>query len=122
VRQQIAKNFYVSPFLGMDLDYEFRVLPPAEQTSVAITASDSEGIMIVAAMRLQRSPLNDSSLIRAVVAMPWMTLGVIAAIHWHALKIWLKRVPLVRRPEPPAHAVSTAARARSGGIACRRYP
>ena len=35
-----------------------------------------------------------------------MTLGVIARIHWQALRLWIKKTPFFRQPQPPAHAVS----------------
>ena len=38
---------------------------------------------------------------RAFFGYPWMTLGVMARIHWHALRLWLKRVPFFSKPQPP---------------------
>lgn len=109
VRQHIAKNLYVSPFLGMDMDYHFRVRPPASETLVAITGCDQDGPLIVAALRLRRASLGDRQLLGALLAHPLMTFAVVAAIHWQALKLWLKGVPLVRRPPPPAEPVSAPA-------------
>jgi DUF1365 family protein len=57
-------------------------------------------------MKMERSALTDSALVKAVAAHPLLTFKVVAGIHWEALKLWLKRVPLVRRPAPPAEPVS----------------
>jgi DUF1365 family protein len=106
IRQHIAKNLYVSPFLGMDMTYDFRLRPPGDEAMLAITASDERGAMLVAAMKLRRRALTDAALLKAVAAHPLMTFKVVAGIHWEALLLWLKRVPLVRRPPPPREAVS----------------
>jgi DUF1365 family protein len=38
--------------------------------------------------------------------MPLMTVGVIARIHWQALKLWIKRVPFVHKPAPPGEFIT----------------
>jgi DUF1365 family protein len=50
--------------------------------------------------------MNRASLLRVWLAMPLLTLGVLARIHWQALRLWLKRVPLHHKPPPPARLVS----------------
>ncbi len=117
IRQQIAKNLYVSPFLGMDMTYDFRLRPPGDEAMLAITASDERGAMLVAAMKLRRRALTDAALLKAVAAHPLMTFKVVAGIHWEALLLWLKRVPLVRRPPPPEAAVSCPSRRSIGKAA-----
>jgi DUF1365 family protein len=51
-----------------------------------------------ATLTLQRRPWNSRSLHRALAAHPWMTAKVIGAIHWQALRLWLKRVPVYTHP------------------------
>lgn len=100
VRQGISKGFYVSPFMDMDLAYGFRIQPPGETVSVGVEVSDAEGPVLSAAFAGARQDLTDAALWKAFVSHPLMTLGVMAAIHWEALKIWLKGERL--RPRPPA--------------------
>jgi uncharacterized protein len=98
-RQQIDKSLYVSPFMDMDMHYDFKGRPPAETLAVSIDGSDGEGLLIATTMTGERRPMTDRALIAAALSMPLLTLKVVAAIHWEALKLWLKRVPLTRKPD-----------------------
>lgn len=102
VRQSCAKRFYVSPFLDMDLTYDFEIRPPGERIGVAVLARDGAGPVIATAFSGVRRDLTDLSLARAVLAHPLVTLKVIAGIHWEALRIWSKGIGIRRRPPPPA--------------------
>lgn len=112
VRQQTDKVFYVSPFMDMDLSYAFRIRPPGEAVAVSVEVSDEAGMILSASFGGRRRPLSDGALLRAWLGHPWMTLGVMAAIHWEALKIWLKGEPIRHRPALPSPTVSVAPRAR----------
>jgi hypothetical protein len=106
IHQSCDKGFYVSPFMDMAMQYEFRVAPPEDTLSVGITGSDAQGPMIVAAMAGRRIPLTDATLAGLMVRIPFMTLKVMGAIHWHALKMWLKGFVLKARPPRPAFPVT----------------
>jgi DUF1365 family protein len=106
VQQSCEKCFYVSPFLDMKLTYEFVVATPGETVSVTVKGSDSDGPIITASLRGTRRELTDGVLLRTFVSYPLLTLKVIAAIHWEALKIWLKGVRLQNRPAAPASPVT----------------
>lgn len=112
LRQGIDKGFYVSPFMDMDLSYAFSIRPPGPEVSAAIEVSDAEGHILSAAFGGRRRELNDRALWRAWLTHPWMTLGVMGAIHWEALKIWLKGERLRPRPPAPAAPVTVAPAAR----------
>ncbi|MDP1874309.1 DUF1365 domain-containing protein [Phenylobacterium sp.] len=112
LRQAIDKGFYVSPFMDMDLTYAFTIRPPGEKVAVSIEVSDGEGPLLSAGFAGGRRPLTDRALLTAWLTHPWMTLGVMGAIHWEALKIWLKGGRLRPRPRPPTMAVTVAPRAR----------
>ncbi len=107
IRQRIAKSFYVSPFLDMDMAYDFRIVPPGETVMVAVGGRDAEGPMINALLQGARAELTDRALIRAFVVYPLLTLKVVAGIHWEALLLWLKGIGLRRRPPPPKVPVSS---------------
>lgn len=99
-RQQVHKALYVSPFMDMGMDYEFRGRPPGEALALAINGSDAEGLLIATTMTGARRPMTDRALALAALAMPLLTLKVVAAIHWEALKLWLKGIPLTQKPAP----------------------
>jgi hypothetical protein len=112
IRQSCGKAFYVSPFMDMDLGYAFRVLRPGEQVLVAVDVSDAEGLMLTTSFAGERRELTDMNLLRAWLTHPWMTLGSLAAIHWEALRVWLKGEKVRVRPPPPADPVTIAPRAK----------
>lgn len=95
------KCFHVSPFLDLVGRYEFRLSEPREKVMVRIHET-REGVPILdAALAGERRALTDGALLRQVALMPWMTLKVVAGIHWEALKIWLRGGTFHRKPEPP---------------------
>ncbi len=106
IRQGCGKTFYVSPFLSMDLRYEFRVVPPAETVGVVVHGNDAEGRIISASFTGRRQALTDGALLRMVLRHGIMSLTVLAAIHWEALRLWLKGLRLVPRPAPPSHSLT----------------
>jgi DUF1365 family protein len=109
VRQSCDKCFHVSPFMDMNLRYDFRVVPPAGKVSVVLSASDAEGPVIVASLVGRRTMLSDAALLRLLLRMPFLTLKVIGAIHWHALRMWWKGFALRPRPPKPARSVTMVA-------------
>ena len=110
MRWACAKKFYVSPFMGMDLTYDFRIAPPEEGVTIAIRAYNDAGTMMSAVHAARRIPLSDGSLMRTLLSHPLMAVKVIGGIHWEALKIWLKGVRLVDRPAPPEKPATIAPR------------
>ncbi len=97
-RQEQAKGFFVSPFIGMDQTYRFTIRPPGERLAVRIRQHDAAGPMLIATQSGTRRALSDAQLARAWGAHPLMTLKVIGAIHWQALRLWLKGAPFRRYP------------------------
>lgn len=102
------KCFYVSPFLGMGLTYRFRIRAPGDEFSLAIETRDECGPILLATQNLRRGPLTDRSLLRVFLTHPFVTAKVVAGIHFEALLLWIKGVPLHSRPPPPARAISRA--------------
>jgi DUF1365 family protein len=106
VRQNCAKEFYVSPFMDMELTYEFRVAFPGKRVSVVIGCSDARGQMLVASLAGRRHALTDRKLAAIFLSHPLLTLKVMGAIHWEAVKLLIKGIRIRTRPPVPEHAVS----------------
>lgn len=101
LRHSHTKQFYVSPFMEMAGRYHFRIVLPDEQAKVRILQTDKDGPVLAAAFCGRRRSLTSRSLLSAFLTIPLFTFKVIAAIHWEALRIWLKGVPLVPRSSEP---------------------
>jgi len=106
IDQHCRKGFYVSPFMDMDMSYTFRVAVPDQRVMVAIRAADKDGLLLAAALTGERIALTDAALLRALLTHPLLTLKVVGAIHWHALRLLLKGLKLRPRPSPPATPVT----------------
>jgi DUF1365 family protein len=107
VRCGCAKAFFVSPFLGLDMTYDFRLAVPGERATTAILGRGADGAPIIAAaFSGARRELSDGALGRAFLTHPLLTLRVVAAIHWEALKLLAKGVGLKPKPTPPGRSVT----------------
>jgi uncharacterized protein len=99
------KVFHVSPFCTLEGGYRFRFLhidnDGLKKTVARIDYDDEAGPLLETSVSGTLEPVTADSLRKAVWGHPAMTLAVIARIHWQALKLWLKRVPFVRKPKPP---------------------
>jgi DUF1365 family protein len=107
IEQQCAKEMYVSPFVPMECGYTFNIQPPTEKIVVSIDETDSEGLLLRASFSGSRHPLSDATLLRAFFAYPLMTLKVWGAIHWEALKLWRKGVPVIRHRAAVSRVATT---------------
>jgi uncharacterized protein len=101
VRQACAKSFFVSPFMPMGLRYEFHVSPPGETLTVAIRASGPDGVILRAALTAEQRELTDANLLKAGFAFPVEAMKTTAAIHWEAMRLWLKGVAYLGREGAP---------------------
>ncbi len=92
------KELHVSPFNKMELDYEFVLTDPGESLIAHMNTLDDGRHFFDATLKLEREPWSAGSLIRALLRFPWMTAKVIGAIHWEALRLYLKKAPVYRHP------------------------
>jgi DUF1365 family protein len=97
-RYTTAKQMHVSPFMAMDLDYDWIISPPGDLLVAHMNTLAAGQPFFDATLRLERRPWEARSLHRALAAYPLMTLRVIAAIHWQAFKLWVKSVPVFTHP------------------------
>jgi uncharacterized protein len=110
IHQSCAKQFYVSPFMAMDMVYEFTVSPPGEKVSIAIVERDRQGVVLTATQAQKRVELTDGALARVFLSHPLLTFKVVVGIHLEALVLWIKGMRLQFRPPPPDHPVTHVAR------------
>jgi DUF1365 family protein len=96
-----AKVFHVSPFCDVMGRYRFRFMRTAERIVARIDHDDAGGPLLQTSVGGSLQTLTAARVRAAFFGMPLMTLGVIARIHWQALRVWLKRVPYVKKPAPP---------------------
>ena len=97
IHQEQDKRFYVSPFIEAAMRYHFRISPPAEFVKLRILETDAEGPLLAATFSGRRRALTSAGLVRAFVALPFVTAKIIATIHWQALRLWLKGAKLEPR-------------------------
>ena len=91
------KKFYVSPFMQMKTFYNFRLLNPGKVLNIFIKQSDSEGILLTACQVGKKIEMTGRNLLFQFLKHPLMSFKVILAIHFEALRLWIKGVKLVRR-------------------------
>lgn len=97
-RWDFPKRFHVSPFMPMDCDYRWRFTAPADDLHVHMQVWRQDTCQFDTGLVLQRRPLDGRGLAGVLLRYPLMTAKVIGAIHWQALKLWLKRTPVHDHP------------------------
>jgi len=107
IRQSCSKALYVSPFIGMEAAYRFRVLPPADKVSVTIRQEDTDGLLLAASFLGFREDLTQETLLRNLLRLPLLSLKVTTGIYWEAFKMWLKGFPIYRH-SPSSASVSSS--------------
>ncbi len=97
ITHQRDKNFYVSPFIDMNMIYTFRLRMPGEKLSVMIREHAPEGEILIATLTGEKRPFNSRTLIKALCLYPLMSLKIIVAIHFEALRLWRKGAKFIAR-------------------------
>jgi DUF1365 family protein len=106
VMPEKEKCFHVSPFFGLEGRYRFTLSEPGERLRVAIHETRGGAPLMDATLAGERVALRDTTLARQVLGLPLQALKVVAAIHWEALKLWLRGARFHGRPAPPQHEAS----------------
>ena len=106
ITQSCAKNFFVSPFMDMALNYVFRFNSPDALLRLTIDVADAQGLLLTARYSARRDELTDANLLKLFFGTPALPLRVVGGIHWEALKLWRKGVGVRGHPPPPQQKIT----------------
>ena len=93
------KQFHVSPFMPMDINYDWLFSAPGKTLSVHMENYQAEDKIFDATLGLKRKPITASSCAAMLSRYPFMTAKVIFAIYWQALRLLIKKIPLFDHPD-----------------------
>ncbi|MFL6617050.1 MAG: DUF1365 domain-containing protein [Povalibacter sp.] len=99
LRWQFDKTFHVSPFLPMNMQYDWRLCTPSDVLYVHMQTRQEGELQLDATLNLRRKPLGRAALAQALLNFPLVTLKVSALIYWQALKLYVRRTPIFTHPE-----------------------
>lgn len=91
---RLPKHFYVSPFSSVDVEFDFVLQAPGRRLAVQIDDYEAGVRVLHATLTGERVELSDRRLAWFLLKYPFLTLGVMARIHWQAARLWLKRLPV----------------------------
>jgi DUF1365 family protein len=107
------KCFYVSPFNAVEGEYRFAIERRGEHLRLNIALFETGRLKLVARFEGDEQPLKDGALLKSLLRLGSQPIKVVAAIHWEALKLYLKGL----RPTPrPYHAAYAATQVRKGKV------
>lgn len=97
-----GKVFHVSPFCTTEGQYRFRFFDNGRRAVARVDHDDLQGPLLATSLSGIFRPVDNAGCARALLGHPWFTVGIVARIHWQALRLFIKRVPFRRKPAPPA--------------------
>lgn len=98
-RYRLPKVFHVSPFIDMNVDYDWRFLEPGERLQVHMEDYVEGHKLFDATLSLRRRAITGANLYRALARYPLMTVQVVARIHRQALRLWRRGAPFYTHPK-----------------------
>jgi uncharacterized protein len=107
---RVPKHFYVSPFSELDVHFNFRLNLPGERISFQVDDYEADSCTLRTSLTGERCAMTDRKFLWFSLRYPLLTLKVIFLIHWHALRLWLKKAPYLKKsahPELQRDVIST---------------
>ncbi len=97
IENKCKKKFFVSPFMDLDSTYYFKVMYPDDALSVVIDQRDNDGKLLFASQDGKRIDLSSKNLLILYLKHPLMTFKIMSAIHFEALRLWIKGIKIVKK-------------------------
>lgn len=91
------KNFYVSPFIPLDSEFEFRLNVPEETLKIGVDSYESGERILTTSFIGKKKFFSTLNLVKLFAQFPLITVKVIALIHWQAMWLWLKKIPYIKK-------------------------
>jgi len=104
-KHSFAKEFHVSPFMGMNINYDWRFLGPADKLKVDMILRENKEILFTAHLNLAKKELNSANMAWALIRFPFLTFRITFGIYWHALLLRLKGCKFYPHPK---NSISTS--------------
>ena len=98
-RHRFAKVFHVSPFIDMNIDYDWRFREPDASIRVHMIDYENKQLLFDASLALKRREISPRALTNVLIKYPLMTAKVTTMIYWQALRLWLKKTPMFVHPK-----------------------
>ena len=98
-RYRLDKNFHVSPFIHMNINYDWRFCLPGDSLRVHMIDYEGQETLFDASLALKRRPISRQALNRALIIYPFLTIKVTCMIYWQALRLWMKKTPFFTHPK-----------------------
>ncbi len=100
-REKQSKEFYVSPYSDLDTEFSFILSEPDERLAISINQSQKGKTYFFSSLVGERRELTDWNLLKYTLRFPFITLQIVGAIHWQALKLYFKRIRVRRKAANP---------------------
>lgn len=100
-KDEQVKHYYISPFNKLDDRLEFKLEVPGETLNIRINTKRKNGRVLLTSMQGAKKPLNTTTLLKYALLIPFETIKVIVLIHWHALILFLKKIPYEQKDANP---------------------
>ncbi len=99
---RVQKHYYVSPFIALDTYFTVKFRFDEESISIIVNSDNEDGTKVLSAnLSGAYDKLNIRNLMFSVLKHPFVTLKIIGLIHWHALILWLKKIPYISKDDNP---------------------